>query len=217
MEVKEAEAKEDPDFTASYSITTTTTEKRPRGVQVNKIRGFSLDILQILNDCGGQTVIEISNKLQKKPVYTTQYLNNLRDYGYIFRNHDWKWYLSSPLDNSILNLIYNDKRKIKEESKKDKRKIKETRQFTLQPWQSGRSEFEVVVVEYLLKHFHETNSKWLWKEDMDPEKMGIPPTDLNKAIRKLLRDKIMFKFKDPDYRILKFGLTDFFLEGYQYI
>ncbi len=67
--------------TGTGTGSTTTLELRQSNTQWNKIRGFSVDILELLNDCGGLTTIELANRLAKYPKYVTKYLYNLRSYG----------------------------------------------------------------------------------------------------------------------------------------
>ncbi len=62
---------------------TTTVELRQSNTQWNKIRGYSVDILELLNDCGGLSTIEIANRIGKTPRYISNYLYRLRDYGLI--------------------------------------------------------------------------------------------------------------------------------------
>ncbi len=69
--------------TSTSTGNTTTLELRQSNRQWNKIRGFSVDILELLNDCGGLSTIEIANRIDKTPKYTSNYLYRLRSYGLI--------------------------------------------------------------------------------------------------------------------------------------
>jgi hypothetical protein len=214
-------------ITAGHLIaatTTTTTEGcgtcrfiQDKTVEIAKVRGFSVDVLESIRDSGGLTVDEIASKYRKEPDAVRVTLHRLRKYGLIFLsicNNEW---IIDPFAIDIVNSKIEHNRSITEALQKHNRNITQYKQFTLKPWQSDRTEFEVVVVEYLLQHFKETQSKWMWKYEIDPEKIGIPPSELNKAFLKLLSSKIVWKYRDRDTQILKYGLTDTFLEGYQYI
>ncbi len=105
--------------TGTSTGSTTTLELRQSNTQWNKIRGFSVDILELLNDCGGLTTIELANRLAKYPKYVTKYLYNLRRYGLINLNkNNWKWYITA-LDDIIIYIIYKEERKKKEERNKE--------------------------------------------------------------------------------------------------
>ncbi len=55
----------------SSGSTTTTIDLRQSNRQWNKIRGFSVDILELLNDCGGLTTIELVECLKSNFRYST--------------------------------------------------------------------------------------------------------------------------------------------------
>ncbi len=96
--------------TGTGTGSTTTLELRQSNTQWNKIRGFSVDILELLNDCGGLSTIEIANRIDKTPKYISNYLYRLRDYGLINLNkNNWKWYITA-LDDIIIYIIYKDNR-----------------------------------------------------------------------------------------------------------
>src|SRR3990172_2900458 len=106
---------------SSGSEITTTLDLRQSNRQWNKIRGFSADILELLNDCGALSTIEIANRLDKKQNYLRPYIYNLRNYGLIALNQEnWKWYITAS-DDIIIYIIYKSKRMVKEEKKNSKR------------------------------------------------------------------------------------------------
>ncbi len=101
---------------------TTTLELRQSNTQWNKIRGFSVDILKLLNDCGGLSTIEIAARIDKTPRYISNYLYRLRDYGLINLNkNNWKWYITA-LDDIIIYIIYKDNRTTTQQQHKDNKK-----------------------------------------------------------------------------------------------
>lgn len=215
-----------PSITAGnlIAVTTTTTGGcetcrfiQDKTVEINRIRGFSVDALEAIRDSEGLNVEEIASRFQKESDAVRVTLHRLRKYGLIFLSPCDELWKIDPFAVDIVNRKIERNRNITKALHKHNRNITEVRQFTLKPWQTDRTEFEVVVVEYLIQHFKETGSKWMWKYEIDPERIGIPPSELNKAILKLLSSKIVWKYRDRDTRILKYGLTDTFLEGYQYI
>ncbi len=190
--------------TGTSTGSTTTLELRQSNTQWNKIRGFSVDILELLNDCGGLTTIELANRLAKYPKYVTKYLYNLRRYGLINLNkNNWKWYITA-LDDIIIYIIYKEERKKKEErnkeetnnnpSTKDKNeKTEPAEQKTKIPindWQKERTDTEVVVVSHLIEHYNETMNKFVLSQSHDEFaellRIGFPescelPQDIVKA------------------------------------
>lgn len=96
------------------SIASSTTTTTARNVNPDKITGFSVDIIELLNDCGALTNHDIAQRLNKYPKYVLRYLYNLRDYGLIVRNNEnWKWYITSP-DDIIIYIVYKEERKKKD-------------------------------------------------------------------------------------------------------
>ncbi len=95
--------------------------------RLDRLSDFSIKILEIIKDMGAVTNRDLCTKLNKNNNYIKQYLYNLRDYGFIYRNNEnWKWYLTEldngffvDLDNIIYN-IYNGKTKVKEKENNGK-------------------------------------------------------------------------------------------------
>ncbi len=218
--------------TGTSTGSTTTLELRQSNTQWNKIRGFSVDILELLNDCGGLTTIELANRLAKYPKYVTKYLYNLRSYGLINLNkNNWKWYITA-LDDIIIYIIYKEERKKKEErnkeetnnnpSTKDKNKKtvsdepKEPKQTTLDNWQKERTDTEVVVVSYLVEHFHETMNKFVLLQSHDEFaellRVGFPESlELPKTLLRLESDGVLYNVYLREKACWKIGLKDAFI------
>ncbi len=219
--------------TGTSTGSTTTVELRQSNTQWNKIRGFSVDILELLNDCGGLSTIELANRLGKYPKYVTKYLYNLRSYGLINLNkNDWKWYITA-LDDIIIYIIYKEERKKKEErnkeetnnnpSAKDKNEKtvsdepKEPKQITLDNWQKERTDTEVVVVSHLIEHYNETMNKFVLSQSHDEFaellRIGFPESsELPKTLLKLESDGVLYNVYLREKACWKIGLKDAFIQ-----
>ncbi len=140
-----------------------------------------MDILELLNDCGGLSTIEIANRIDKTPKYISNYLYRLRDYGLINLNkNNWKWYITA-LDDIIIYIIYKDNRKTTQQQHKDNKnnnvsslnknkKMEPAEQKTKIPindWQKERTDTEVVVVSHLIDHYNETMNKFVLSQSHD--------------------------------------------------
>ncbi len=218
--------------TGTGTGSTTTLELRQSNTQWNKIRGFSVDILELLNDCGGLTTIELANRLGKYPKYVTKYLYNLRSYGLINLNkNNWKWYITA-LDDIIIYIIYKEERKKKEERNKEETnnnlstkyknekpvsdEPKEPKQTTLDNWQKERTDTEVVVVSYLVEHFHETMNKFVLCTSHDEFaellRIGFPESsELPKTLLRLESDGVLYNVYLREKACWKIGLKDAFI------
>src|SRR3990172_8996017 len=196
---------------SSGTATTTTLDLRQSNRQWNKIRGFSADILELLNDCGAVSTIEIANRLDKKRKYVNMYLCRLRDYDLITLNrNDWKWYITAT-DDIILYIIY----------KNNKMKLGKQKQTNIEDWQRERSELDRVVVTYLIDHFSETSNKFVLctSHDEFAEMLNIPfpeSTEIPKALIKLESDGVIYNVYLRQKSAWKIGLKDAFINRIQF-
>ncbi len=210
---------------------TTTIDLRQSNRQWNKIRGFSVDILELLNDCGGLSTIEIADRLNKSDKYVWRYIYNLRNYELIRLNQDnWKWYISAS-DDIIIDIIYKVERNKKESRKKVERnnnlskkyknkKMQSVEQKTKIPidaWNQDRTSIEVVVVSYLIEHFNETMNKFILSISHDEfvDMLNIPfpeSTEISKALLKLESDGVIYNVYLREKSAWKIGLKDAFIE-----
>ena len=219
---------------SSGTATTTTLDLRQSNRQWNKIRGFSVDILELLNDCGALSTIEIANRLDKKRKYVNMYLCRLRDYDLITLNrNDWKWYITAT-DDIILYIIYKDNRKTTERQQKENRnedvlslyknnkmKLGKQKQTNIEDWQKERSELDRVVVTYLIDHFGETSNKFVLctSHDEFAEMLNIPfpeSTEIPKALIKLESDGVIYNVYLREKSAWKIGLKDAFINRIQF-
>ncbi len=216
--------------TGTSTGSTTTLELRQSNTQWNKIRGFSVDILELLNDCGGLTTIELANRLGKYPKYVTKYLYNLRRYGLINLNkNNWKWYITA-LDDIIIYIIYKEERKKKEErnkeetnnspSAKDKNEKTEPAEqkakIPINDWQKERTDTEVVVVSHLIEHYNETMNKFVLSQSHDEFaellRIGFPESsELPKTLLRLESDGVLYNVYLREKACWKIGLKDAFI------
>ncbi len=128
IQANKSEIKKLEIFHENTGNTTTTTpevcQDKPK-VKLYRLSDFSVKILEIIRDCGAVTSRDLRDKLNKNNRYVKNYLYNLRDYGFIYRNNEnWKWYLCD-LDNdffvdlnSILYNIYKGQTKDKQRTNK---------------------------------------------------------------------------------------------------
>ena len=207
------------------SSTTTTA----RNVNPDKITGFSVEIVELLNDCGALTNHDIAQRLNKYPKYVLRYLYNLRDYSLIVRNNEnWKWYITAPED-IIIYIIYKEEGKKKERRKMDevsslnKNNIDKNKQHPGKQLDLGLfigrqdvSENERVVVELLVKHFERTGVKFRYFDDMYHfcNEAGIAAQEIPDTIRRLKEEGCIYALpKDGGWKI---GLMKSFIERMQH-
>ncbi len=196
---------------------TTTVELRQSNTQWNKIRGYSMEILKLLNDCGGLSTIEIANRIDKTPRYISNYLYRLRDYGLIGLNkNNWRWYITA-LDDIIIYIIYKDNRTTTQQQHKDNKRTKENKQTATKDWQKERNnDLEVVVVKHLIKHFHETMNKFVLSSSHDEfaELLRIrfpESSELPKTLLRLESDGVLYNVYLREKSCWKIGLKDAFI------
>ena len=172
-----------------------------------KITGFSVVILELLNDCGALINNDIAQRLNKNPKYVLRYLYNLRDYGLIARNNEnWKWYITTQ-DDIIIYIIYKEERKKKEGRKMenvsslnknniDKNKQHGGKQLDLGLFISRGdvSENERVVVELLVKHYERTGVKFRYFNDVYHfcNEAGIAAQEIPETIRRLKEEGCIY-------------------------
>ncbi len=210
--------------------TTTTIDLRQSNRQWNKIRGISVEILELLNDCGGLSTIEIAHRLDKKQSYLRRYIYNLRNYGLIRLNQEnWKWYISAS-DDIIIYIIYKSERRVKEERKKSERKdllsplnkkekiesVEQKAKIPIDAWTQERTSLEVVVVSYLIEHFNETMNKFVLctSHDEFAESVNVQfpeSADIPKALIKLESDGVLYNVYLREKSCWKIGLKDAFI------
>ncbi len=223
----------------SYSTSTgntTTLELKQSNRQWNKIRGFSVDILELLNDCGGLSTIEIANRIDKTPKYTSNYLYRLQSYGLIDLNkNNWKWYITA-LDDIIIYIIYKDNRKTTQQqqhkdNKKDNvssfyknEKMEPSEQKTktsINEWQKERTDTEVVVVSHLIDHYNETMNKFVLCRSHDEFaellRIGFPESsEFPKTLLRLESDGVLYNVYLREKACWKIGLKDAFIQRVQF-
>ncbi len=98
---------------------------------------------------------------------------------------------------------------------------KQLKQTTIEDWQKERNDLEVVVVQYLFKHFNETMNKFVlctshdeFAEMLDiqfPESREIP-----KTLIKLESDGAIYNVYLREKACWKIGLKDAFIERVRY-
>lgn len=191
---------------------------------LGKIRGKSIKILLLLLHEPSRT-FELGEILDYPPHYVWKYLKNLQKYG-LTREQDYFWFLT---DQGASFTKYFDKPNIYNESinesrKKLETKSKETRnenkrvfkQASLSVFFSNCS-LEAVerrVVEVLVAHFNETESKFIYCHDQYEmsEKFDCRPDQVIPVMQHLKQDHIAYVFHDRGYNAFKVGLYKSFVE-----
>ncbi len=217
--------------TGTGTGSTTTVELRQSNTQWNKIRGYSVDILELLNDCGGLSTIEIAARIDKTPKYISNYLYRLRDYGLINLNkNNWKWYITA-LDDIIIYIIYKDNRTTTQQQQKNNKnnnvssfyKNKKTEaeeqktKIPINDWQKERTDTEVVVVSHLINHYNETMNKFVLSQSHDEFaellRIGFPQScELPKTLLRLESDGVLYNVYLREKACWKIGLKDAFIQ-----
>ncbi len=217
--------------TGTSTGSTTTLELRQSNTQWNKIRGYSVDILELLNDCGGLSTIEIANRIGKTPRYISNYLYRLRDYGLINLNkNNWKWYITA-LDDIIIYIIYKDNRKTTQQQHKDNKKdnvssfyknekteaAEQKTKIPINDWQKERTDTEVVVISHLIEHYNETMNKFVLSQSHDEfaELLRIrfpESSELPKTLLRLESDGVLYNVYLREKACWKIGLKDAFIQ-----
>lgn len=212
---------------SSLKCTTTT-------VQINRIRGYSLDILSELQ----HTVLtgpEIAELTDRKYGYTKRYLYNLYKYGCVDRIERWSWKIT-PLGAEILSTNTNTKngeRRVKEEGKKSERRVKETshNSCTTPTWrqlnidlflqqQEDLSENQRVVVVALANKYEKTGRPYLMVKSYYEfaEQVGLSErmdhADIQDLVISLDVAGIVYTFRKGDY--MKIGLLKQVVNNLQY-
>lgn len=219
----------DAKFTQLLSTTTS----------IGKVRGFSILILHVLR---GRLMLasEIADLLDKKNGYVWTYLIRLRRYGLLERKGQF-WTLTS-LGASLIDRVkkikeLKRKRRLMktayiptEKQQKKNRKTtghlqkintsesKKKEKLSIELWlknsDGNYQHAEKKVVEYLLSHYNQTGSKFIYLEDVYAlaEKINREPKTVRDAIRNLKQDKIVYIWRDKSLSCWKIGLYKSFIE-----
>lgn len=204
----------------------TTTSTTP--TMLGKIRGRTIKILILLENQPSRTV-ELGENLDYPPHYVWRYLKNLQKYG-LAREQDYIWYLTDKGYSFIVPLIknFNKNENITKSRNELETKSKETRneletkskpvfkQASLGVYLSNYS-LEVIergVVEVLVAHFNETQSKFIYCQDQYEmaEKFKCRPDQIIPVMQHLKQDHIAYVYHDRGYNSFKVGLYKSFVE-----
>lgn len=180
---------------------------------------------------GGSTANELREELGKPLNYIRPYLYNLYKYGCVDRRELWGWEITTMGDfvlssNSSSSSI--GKRRVKEERKKSKRRVKEvektpvkTRQLNISLW-SGRddlSDNKLTVVVALANHFEKTGRPYLKVKsfyefrDLMELSNSLDSNDIQDIVVFLENKGIFYQYHPPGGRYLKIGFTKETLEN----
>ena len=193
--------------------------------QINRIRGFSLTILEELQNSGGLRTTEIRDITGHRRDYVYRYLYNLHKYGCVSRKDIWGWEITS-LGIYILSsytTTIDEERRRKEEGKKEERRRKEnnprivktSRQINLDIFSSrdDMAEPELVVVGVLVLHYERTSEKYRYFKDEYEfaDEVGISIDDIRSTLAHLKEEGCIYVRKE--YLGWKIGLKVNFIES----
>jgi hypothetical protein len=189
--------------------------------QINRIRGFSVDILAELQRTGGATTNELRRELGRSGGYLRSYLYNLYSYGAIGRSDLWGWKITAYGEAVLSSSSSSGKRREEEEKKKSKRRAKETnRQLNLSLFssESDISEDEMRVVAVMAEHYERTGEKFRYFKDPYDfcESVEIPAVGINELLARLKEEGIIYVRKETELGMWKIGLKLAFVERLQY-
>ena len=210
----------------SRIVSTTTT--------LSKVRGFTIDLLFLFQnyELRVKDLIDLTGKYRQ---YINRYLYNMRSYGLIVKiGPYWKLtaegasflsYLKSLPTTTTTSITEKkkDRRKKEERRKKEGRKKipKKLKQTSFSLWldNSGLSldEAERNVVEVLMDHYNRTGSKFFFCDDLLAvvERFGILPDQVNRVLKNLKQDHVVYNYRDRNHASWKIGLYKAFVETLQ--
>jgi len=193
-----------------------------RSVTWSKIRGFTLDLLEML-EAAPSTTTSLALETGESTRYVYRYLKNMSDYGLV-RVEDYVWYVTD-MGSSLLSLTQVERRK-KEGRKKVERKKKERSirfrasslvhgQIRLDTWlrEHSLSECEKEVVDMLVAHFNQTGTPFLYPSQNQLSNQD--PKTLQAALQRLRQEGIIYLIRDPALG-WKLGLKKAFIEKLRY-
>jgi len=196
----EALASSTPVTTATPTLSTTTSPQA-----LARVRGFTEDLLHALKQ-GGLRTRDICEKTQKPNRYVSRYLWNMRKYGLVMKNASF-WNLT-VLGIEFTTYIEEEKnrrievRNLNERRTKDTQNLHETilqkvefqSRFDLWLQNSGLSDVEKGVVDYLVSHYNKTKQKFILVASRYElaEQLHVNPETLQDALRQLYQDRVAY-------------------------
>lgn len=199
-------------------------------VQINRIGGFSLDILGELYSKNVLTTPEIASNLNRKQSYVRVYLHRLYKYGCIERKARWGWIIE-PLGTDILrnnNNNIGNKRATTKQQKSNKR-VTETsndsrttvsRQLNLSLYESDPNvtEPEREVVMLMVSHYERTGEKYRYFKDIYDfcEQTGLSAVGVMELLAKLKQEGVIYMREEKMLGMWKIGLKVNFIERLQH-
>lgn len=168
------------------------------------------------------TSSQIAERLDKTSCFVRQYLYRLRNYG-LAENNEYFWNLSQKgveIFNLLKSLKYfhstSNRRVTERQQKSNSYLYKKPLQASLSAW-SGKdslSDCEKEVVEMLVKHYDATGSKFtLYQNEYElSERMGFTIETLQKAIKRLREDHIIYLIRERTQNCWKLALKKAFVE-----
>jgi len=188
----------------------------------SKVRGFTLELLELLADAPSTTT-SLALQTGESTRYVYRYLKNMSDYGLV-RVEDYVWYVTD-VGSSLLSLTQVERRK-KEGRKKVERKKKErsirfriSGQIKLDPWLRMHSlgDCEKEVVDTLISHLNQTGTPFLYLSNHEQLSGRYDPNLLQGALQRLRQEGIIYLIRDPTFQSWKLGLKKAFIEKLRYL
>jgi len=197
-----------------------------RSVTWSKIRGFTLELLELLVDAPSTTT-SLAFDTGETTQYVYRYLRNMSRYGLV-RVEDYVWYITD-MGSSLLSLTQVERRK-KEGRKKVERRQKERSipfrisslvhgQIKLDGWLRNHSlsDCEKEVVDTLISHLNKTGTPFLYLSNHEQLSGHYDPNLLQGALQRLRQEGIIYLIRDPTFQSWKLGLKKAFIEKLRYL
>ena len=198
------------------------------------MRGFTVDLLFAL-DTGPLRTYALCQRTQKQHQYVETYLSRMEEYGLVMKNdsfwnltakgEDFATYMkredefleaNKQTNKQIQHLEYRKKTERKQLEYSILQKVEFQSRFDLWLQNSGLSDVEKGVVDYLVSHYNKTRQKFILVASRYElaEQLNANPETLVDALRQLYQDRVAYcvKYQSTYWKI---GLYVAFLEGLQ--
>lgn len=189
--------------------------RKPQAAELRewqRFRGWTIRILEMLQNSGGMTVKELAEKLFHRKSDIREYCWRLYRAGCIEPLEKWGWKITP--DGVFLLSIQTNNTNITQTQHKHNTSVT-LQQLTLSSYLfSEFSEPEIAITNLLLSHYNRTKEKFLFVKDQLElcEKLNIPPDILAASLRKLRQDGVCYLWRDREYGAYQLRLKPAFLE-----
>jgi predicted transcriptional regulator len=192
--------------------TPASSEKR----QWQRFRGWTISILEELQNSGGMTVAQIAERVNHRRKDIKDYCYRLYCSGCIEPLEKWGWKITSA-GIFLLSIQLNDSSATQQLHNRDRKAT--LRQLTLAPYtESNYSDPERAISSLIISHYNKTGSTFLFIEDKAQicELAQVTPDELDKALTHLYQDRICYTWWDKKFSKYQLRLYKSFIERMQH-